>query len=509
MNTTITKLKITFTNKHLLKKLNLYPKLLELQCYNNGIKKLNLKPCFNLTLLNCSTNFLETLDLSFCAKLQRLYCQNNSIKNLDLSHCTNLKRLDCSNNRIINLILPPLVKLQELNCESNFITNLNLNSCINLQNLDFSNCKELKDLNLSFCINLKTLRCGNSNIKTLDLSHNNQLENLYCSNNKIKTLNLSYHPNLKIFSCSENKFETLDLSSNVNLKELNCSENRLTSLDLSSNVNLKELNCSENRLTILDLISNVNLKELNCFENLLKILKLSFNADIKDLDCSRNQLTKFPLTLFQLRNISDITFHNNPFIFTRGQLHILQLSYTITNTISIVNDNQNIHDVNISKSMFESFNNILCNKNYTKCKNVIVRIVEDDNLDTNVKNMLIEYASDKSVHSLLNVNFEQALSYIYPLHNKDSLKILKNEMLDSECQFFTGRLFRLINSLNGIIPEVNIKISLNQDLNNMASNISEMDIDNPGEVFLKNVFDKYPDIKESYLEPWLKAFNSI
>ena len=406
------------------------------------LNNLNLYP--NLIKLDCSENQLTKLDLSSCVNLQGLHCSKNQFATLDLSSCVNLQKLYCSKNQFATLDLSSCVNLQILSCDNNQLTTLNLSSCVNLQKL-------------------------------------------YCDNNQLTTLDLSPCVNLQKLYCDNNQFATLDLSPCVNLQILDCDNNQLTTLDLSSCVNLQQLYCSNNQLTTLDLSSCVNLQELFCY-------------------C--NKLTTLPLTNFQLRNLTYIVVSNNPINYTPDQIRILRsldlLKLDTTNTI--FNDSQNIHDISISTSMLESFNNILCNKEYKRCENVIDRILEDENLNINVKNILIDYTSDKTVHSMLKVNFEQALSYIYPLHDKNTLKILENEMLDSECKCFTGRIFRLINSLNGIIFEVNIKISLNQDLNNMASQVLKLPIDNFREVFLKNVFDKYPDITEEYLETWLTNF---
>ena len=48
-------------------------------------------------------------------------------------------------------------------------------------------------------------------------------------------------------------------------------------------------------------------------------------------------------------------------------------------------------------------------------------------------------------------------------------KRLNEEMLDSECKCFTGRISRLVNCLSGYSDKVCIQISENEEINNIIS----------------------------------------
>ena len=425
---------------------------------------------------------LISLDL---ISLEALYIDYKNIDEFTkFDYYPNLRELRYYSNRKLNFDFYP--NILRLICIRNSFTELNINHC-----------------------NLVELQCDSNDLTNLDLSSCSNLEILSCDNNKITNLNLNHCDKLKKLSCVDNSITDIKLNCAKSLEILDCRCNLLTDLNVSSYSNLKKLYCSDNQLTSLNLSFCGLLEELDCSDNQLTSLNLTLCNNIHYLCIGDNNLTTLPLSNIQIRNLRNFYVYWNEIVYTPSQLRLLNLvninEFSESCRFKSISENsQNIHDANISYCMLKSFDNILCNQNYKKCENVIDRIVEDENLDTNVKNILIQYSLDYSLHSTLNANFEQVLSYIYPLHDKNSLKILENEMLDSECQCFTGRMFRLINSLNGIIPEVNIKISLNQDLNNMASNIFHMNIDNAREVFLKNVLDKYPDIKETYLEPWLK-----
>jgi hypothetical protein len=102
-----------------------------------------------------------------------------------------------------------------------------------------------------------------------------------------------------------------------------------------------------------------------------------------------------------------------------------------------------------------------------------------------VNELLLDYCNDKTIHSVLNVTFEEILNAIWSKirvseHKNEIIKILNIEMLDAECKCFTGRITRLVNCLNGF--DNNIKIEI--DNNEQMSNISKI------------LYNKYDNIEE-------------
>ena len=103
---------------------------------------------------------------------------------------------------------------------------------------------------------------------------------------------------------------------------------------------------------------------------------------------------------------------------------------------------------------------------------VIDEILDDDILTESVKEALIEYSKNTDVHSQLNVTFMEALKSVWScIRNHPSgteiKRVLNQEMQDSICKCFTGRLLRLINTLNGFDPRVSVKISDSQEIANV------------------------------------------
>ena len=89
----------------------------------------------NLTgRLNCSCNYLTSLDVNALDKLERLDCFDNSLTSLKVSGCSSLKTLYCSNNKLTSLNVGTL-KLTTLDCSNNCLKVLNLTSNVELTEL--------------------------------------------------------------------------------------------------------------------------------------------------------------------------------------------------------------------------------------------------------------------------------------------------------------------------------------------------------------------------------------
>ncbi len=133
--------------------------------------------------------------------------------------------------------------------------------------------------------------------------------------------------------------------------------------------------------------------------------------------------------------------------------------------IQIHQDSQNVHNRQIQQCITDSMNRIV-NACHTPLSFEEVRklILDDSILTPKCKTQLIEYASDEIEHSNLGVTFAEALQYVFTRivdnENGDEIKrILNQEMSDSLCMCFTGRISRLIDCMNGIDPLVVIDLS--------------------------------------------------
>jgi hypothetical protein len=102
-------------------------------------------------------------------------------------------------------------------------------------------------------------------------------------------------------------------------------------------------------------------------------------------------------------------------------------------------------------------------------------IIENKIITETSKSQLFEYINDMTVHSLLLLTFSEVLWFIIQTiitdfqikEQEEIFKILNQEIIDSDCKCFTGRMNRVINCLNGFSPLVNINIKDGEQIGNI------------------------------------------
>ncbi len=441
----------------------------------------------NIKKFGCQGNLITTLEpLSGCVNLEILYCFNNCIKSLKpLSKCINLREIICSLNGIISFKpLRNCLKLEKISysrlsnepsCLFPIYKNVDMSDII----YDIIRTKPLKMESLPCFINLVYLDFSYLKIKTLNsLSKCVNLRELYCAHNNLISLEpLSNHINLKSLNCAYNNLISLEpLSNCTNLKLLNCSDNNLTSLEpLSNRTNLKSLDCSDNNLTSLQPLSNcVNLEKIYCDDNKITSLEpLSNCINLKDISCDNNKISSLgPLIyLTQLRYLS---YSNNPMEIQTIQIQRM-INRLITNeNSSIYNDKQNIHDVEIQRTVCESVQSLLKDpKNIFSIDDII-----NSDLDKTTIEFLVEYCQDQTIHSIHLITYQELISYVWNRiqisdHKLELLKILQEQISDSACKCFTGRFNRTLSVLVGFYDDIKINISDNSRIGAIILNIKE------------------------------------
>ena len=84
--------------------------------------------------INCSGQTIITLEgIEYFSLLTYLDCSGNYIKSLDLSQNTELISLECGSEHTINLNLTNNPKLEVLNCSGSSLAVLDLTNCSNLK----------------------------------------------------------------------------------------------------------------------------------------------------------------------------------------------------------------------------------------------------------------------------------------------------------------------------------------------------------------------------------------
>ena len=279
-------------NNHMIKKLQVFnPEgLRTLDCQNNNISDLKIwGSSENLIWLNCSNNYLTSLDLSSCTALKELNCASNRLNRLSLPEQTALTTLNCPKNQLTDLDVSKNTALTALNCSDNQLTSLNVSGCTALTKLDCSK-NQLTSLEVSGCTALTKLDCSSNRLTSLDVSGCTALTKLDCSKNQLTSLNVSSCTALTELNFFSNKLTSLDLTGCTALTTLDCYRNQLTSLDVSKNTALTALYCRGNQLTNLDVSKNTALTSLGCGSNLLRQLNVLGCTNLSVLYCQDNQL---------------------------------------------------------------------------------------------------------------------------------------------------------------------------------------------------------------------------
>ena len=178
--------------------------------------------------------------------------------------------------------------------------------------------------------------------------------------------------------------------------------------------------------------------------------------------------------------MTNFKYHDNPIenISPSVQLWLNRLNNTQF-VHNIYNDNQNVHDNHIQLTINESIKRILYVPELTL--NLVINEIMNDS-DIKCKELLIEYINDKSIHSTLNISFGELFNIVHCIMKKhpqfiEIKKVLNDEMTDSICKCFTGRMSRLINVLNGFDERVIINISKNQTIGNLVILTKNSNID--------------------------------
>jgi hypothetical protein len=114
-----------------------------------------------------------------------------------------------------------------------------------------------------------------------------------------------------------------------------------------------------------------------------------------------------------------LDYFNNPLSLQSIQVQrFLDRLNIINPKNSIYKDGQNVHDVTIQKTVCESLQSLLRDP---KPLFTIDDIIESD-LSLNIKESLIEYCQDGSVHSIHLITYGELLGYVWQRVNKSEFK---------------------------------------------------------------------------------------
>jgi hypothetical protein len=409
---------------------------------------------------------VEEIDLS-CMQIERII----STKGL-----SDLRKLSLMDNHIGKIEgLGRLVNLQELSLSGNRISKIEgLDRMIDLQEISLSGNQITRIECLESLTNLQVLSlAGNWISKIEGFDRLNDLQELSLSGNRISKIEgFDRLTNLQVLLLASNlisKIEGLDRLNN--LQVLSLAGNRISKIEGLNRLNdLQYLSLSGNRISKIEGLDRLtNLQVLSLTGNqITEIEGFDQLYDLRKLYLHRNPIKNVPLTIMRLRNLSELTVDEpiDPLIermIARNRIKSNDTIYT---------DKQNVHDSQINRQITDSLYRLMEQKNVMSEEMVMQEIIGDPVLTDPVKEALVEYAKIPDVHSSLNCTFMEALQTVWQTirSHKNSVEIKKifdQEMQDSICRCFTGRLSRLVNSLNGFDERVVIRISDSQEIANI------------------------------------------
>jgi hypothetical protein len=372
-------------------------------------------------------------------------------------------------------------------------------------------------MSITICNNLYTLDTTEVTLIGCNLSKFpmeifklSNLEYLYLQENKINNLpnEIGLLKKLKELNLENNEITSIpsEIGMLTNLEYLNISDNELTTIPdeigmlhilkdlyLNNNIlsdfcpsicnlsNLEILSLTDNN--IISIPSNINnmrgLQELFLRDNQITHIpvELCELENLNELIIRNNQITELPLEITNLENLTLFQYYGNPienFLHPRIHAFVERLLYVNHNVVdnNIYADSQNIHTSSIQQNTKDSIIRLLQQME----DNYEYDYITDSELSDKCKEALVEYSEDMTIHTQLNSNFKDILMAVFYEISQlttDAMTFAKQrlneEMLDSECKCFTGRITRLINSLSGISDKVIIKISDAEEIANVIS----------------------------------------
>jgi Leucine-rich repeat (LRR) protein len=445
------------------------------------------------TFTTNSTDVLQLLseitDKQKIEKIKNMYITFTLKDNIipSISRFTSLVFLDISMNKI-KTISKEIVDLKNLKV---FKADHNIITCIPYYFFDLTELTEISIKNnkiktlpikIKKLKNLQILDISANSIRTIprEISNLTELTYLRLSLNKISDIpcEIGKLTKLTFLNLSYNKItyippEIGNLKELVSLYIIGCKLLNIPN-EIENLVRLENLQLSGN---LIDSVPNgignlINLKGLYLNYNIIRNLpnEIENLVNLEELFINYNRIVEFPIYVINLRRLIDFKFDNNPFNYIPPQVYrFIRLLDITNNNLPFYNDDQNIHDNTIQKSVKDSIIAITSKKIDVDEDKIMDSIYNDPILTIKTKQLLVEFSDSIDYHSVLLITFKELLMYVWCLIEtnqfKDNIKeVLNTEILDSECKCFTGRLTRLLNCLNGFSDLVEIKIADNQQI---------------------------------------------
>jgi len=458
-----------------------------------------------------------------CCAVQKFY--PNAFKSLK-----KLKELTFHSSKIASFprrLLLPLCSLKKFNIGYNRMPSLPKNIFTRQMNL-----KKISFYNIDLDILDETIFEPLENLKVLALTQTKLHDlpiNIFAPLKHLETLIFDFNGNntfnyemikpltkLTLLSLKGNNITALPHDCFNSLENLlildlarNCFENFPEDI-FDSLTQLIKLDLSYNKLTTMPkkLIENlVNLIEFNLNDNNITEIADDFFeslTNLQNLYLGTNKLTRLPTSILYCRQLEYFDYSNNEITLDIRFQRFIEAMENYENH-DIFKDRQNVHASSIQTSTRESINALF--KDPRDCpKDDIIK--ECLTWDISCLPDLLTYLDDTDVHSTLLVSFYDVFAKVFGRIMKhpnkmDIISRLDEELKESECKCFTGRLTRLVNCLVGFYDDIVISISNSERIS--AIILSTLDGREMDDELRKVCVDKLKaiDIVDEEIDKWL------
>lgn len=449
---------------------------------NRQLTRLEIEQYAYLKQLYIQRNLLVSLtDLRFSTRLQILDVSNNTITSLEgLSLCTSLQKLNCKGNMLTTLAgLENCLQLQVLDCSHNPITTLaGISTCAALSKLNVSDCELTSIEEISACTTLHSLDCGNNRLTSLEgIEPLILLTKLVCNSNRLSRIHqiVACH-RLRTFNCVDN--EITDLRPIIHLPDLAMIQHRGNPLDVQT-AEVQQ---------ILDRLDRQHRPRRGCnmgrgWGNNYDGCQGGWGGD------------------------------HGPYHRACGAGRILcpQPCRERRGT-TVYTDRQNVHDTHVQKTVCGSVQALMLDPK----PEFSIDLIKSSSLDSAVKRALITYCNDRTTHSVHHITYSQLLAYVWARihkseHTDELLKILSEQVRDSEGMCFTGRFNRLVSVLVGFYDDIVVEISDTSRIGAIILTVRDQVIpyDSKAHRQASNEQLLAAGYTEAEIEPWLGAITEL
>ena len=421
-----------------------------LNCNDYDLKYLNVSKNSALEWLYCCNNELQSLDVSKNTALIGLYCWSNQLTSLDISRNTSLEYLQCGSNKLTSIELPKNAALNNIRCESNQLRGAAMDKLISsLPQNNTGNRYEfcVVDPNSDYDGNI----CTKTQVEAVKAKgwfpcyydyNNGKLGYWeYEGSNVEKWIDIdatnfpdeSFRKYLLSTSYGENGLLTEKEIKNVTSIDVSGSSFKpgtISSLKGIENFTaLRSLSCDYNQLSALDVSKNTALTSLKCGENQLVVLDVSNNTALTELRCHNNQLKS--LDVSKNTALTELRCDEN-------QLKTLDVSKNTALLLLSCTDNL-LTSLDISKNTalqsLYCYNNQLTSLDVSKNTALTSFRCQNNQLtsfDVSKNTALKHLYCDSNRLTSLDVSKNTALVYLYCNSNRlTSLDVSKNTALHS------------------------------------------------------------------------------